>query len=115
MSQVRLFEDDTILYRKIQSQSEPTYSKKSGPTRTLGERLVDDFQPTGARRREQIVTDCSLRAQVLGKVETKAKYLGVGLTKDFTWGSHDHTTTANRTRPACSLIETCDGVHHSPN
>ena len=88
-SQVRLSADDTILYQNIKSQRDSGILQEDLDQLEHWEK---DWQMsfnvdkcpilTVSRKRKPLSTNYFLHGQILGKVE-KAKYLGVGLTKDF--------------------------------
>jgi hypothetical protein len=93
-STVRLFADDTILYRKIQNHNDATLLQKD--LKEL-EKWESDWQmlfnadkcfvlPV-TRKHNPIETTYSLHNQNLEEV-TSSKYLGVELTKSLNWGTH---------------------------
>jgi hypothetical protein len=91
---VRLFADDTALYRRIRTLADSHILQQDLEQLEQWERRWQmSFNAkkchvlTVTRKRKPVSTSYTLHGEVLQQ-EDKAKYLGVELTKDLHWGRH---------------------------
>ena len=104
-SQVRLFADDTILYRNIRnSQDECTLQRDLKSLEDWEQKWLMEFHPGKCqvirvtRSRSPITTKYFLHNQQL-EVVSSTKYLGLTITNDLSWNKHisNVASKANRT------------------
>ena len=111
-SSIRLFADDTVVYRQITSaadhailqqdihklaQWEAEYSMEFHPTKCKVLRVT--------RSRSPSIFNYTLHGTTL-KSTASTKYLGVTLTKDLTWGKHVHNIRAKANQQLALSEET---------
>jgi hypothetical protein len=104
-SEMRLFADDTIIYRQIKTQDDCDALQRDLKSLESWERDWQmEFHPGKCqvlritRKRKPIVQGYTLHGQELAVVPS-AKYLGVTLSHDLRWNTHiqDTTAKANKT------------------
>jgi hypothetical protein len=117
-STVRLFADDTALYRRIRTLADSHILQQDLEQLEQWERRWQmSFNAkkchvlTVTRKRKPVSTSYTLHGEVLQQVD-KAKYLGVELTKDLHWGAHIQAITAKANKTSAFVYRNLRGCPH---
>ena len=118
-SKVRLFADDTILYRAIRNQLDCQYLQKDLLKLEKWEKTWQmDFNASKchvlsiSRKKKPITASYYLHGEQLQQV-TSAKYLGVELTNDLSWNNHISSITAKAHKTSAFIHRNLRGCPHS--
>ena len=117
-STVRLFADDTMLYRAIRTQADTSILQEDlNQLEAWESEWQMSFNAskchvlTITKKRKPLTATYTLHGEDLSAVDS-AKYLGVELSKDLHWGKHIHSVTAKANTTSAFIYRNLRGCPH---